>query len=156
MPRSTENTVRQEDRLEFDDPDELDDEEEVEYEEIEEEVEYEEVEEEEEEEDKSEVACEVDAKHDSKMADVDRNDEVEKEKHAELLALPPHGSEVYVGGISSDVSSEDLKKLFESVGEVVEVRIRGKGDNKLYAFVNLRTNELALKAIKELNNKNLK
>ncbi|CAN6330453.1 unnamed protein product [Urochloa humidicola] len=157
MPRSTEIIVRQEDRLEFDDPDEVDDEEEVEYEEIEEEVEYEEEEEEEEEEeDKLEVACEVDAKHDSKMADVDRNDEVEKEKHAELLALPPHGSEVYVGGISSDVSSEDLKKLFESVGEVVEVRIRGKGDNKLYAFVNLRTNELASKAIKELNNKNLK
>ncbi|CAL4995680.1 unnamed protein product [Urochloa decumbens] len=157
MPRSTENTVRQEDRLEFDDPDEVDDEEEVEYEEIEEEVEYEEVEEEEEEEeDKSEVACEVDAKHDSKMADVDRKDEVGKEKHAELLALPPHGSEVYVGGISSDISSEDLKKLFESVGEVVDVRIRRKGDNKLYAFVNLRTKELALKAIKELNNKNLK
>ncbi|CAL5098395.1 unnamed protein product [Urochloa decumbens] len=156
MPRSTENAVRQEDRLEFDDPDEVDDEEEVEYEEIEEEVEYEEVEEEEEEEDKSEVACEFDAKDDSKMANVDQKDEVEKEKHNELLALPPHGSEVYVGGISSDVSSEDLKKLFESVGEVVEVRIRGKGDNKLYAFVNFRTKELALKAIKELNNKDLK
>ncbi|TKV99169.1 hypothetical protein SEVIR_8G025900v4 [Setaria viridis] len=154
MPRSTENALRQEDHLEFDDPDEVD-EEEVEYEEIEEEVEYEEVEEdeEEEEEEKSEVVCEVDAKHESKM--VDQKDEEEKEKHAELLALPPHGSEVYVGGIS-DVSSEDLKKLFESVGEVVEVRIRGKGDNKLYAFVNFRTKELALKAIQKLNNKDLK
>ena len=110
--------VKQEDHLEFDDPDEEDEEEEVEYEEIEEEVEYEEVEEEEE---KSEVVCEGDAKHDSKMVDVDQKDEDEKGKHAELLALPPHGSEVYVGGISSDVSSEDLKNLFESVGEVVEV-----------------------------------
>lgn len=120
MPRSTENAPRQQDHLEFDDPDEVD-EEEVEYEEIEEEVEYEEVEEdeEEEEEENSEVACELDAKHDSKM--VDQKDEEEKEKHAELLALPPHGSEVYVGGISSDTSSEDIKKLFESVGEVVEV-----------------------------------
>jgi len=115
--------VKQEDHLEFDDPDEEDEEEEVEYEEIEEEVEYEEVEEEEEEEEeeKSEVACEGDAKHDSKMVDVDQKDEDEKGKHAELLALPPHGSEVYVGGISSDISSEDLKNLFESVGEVVEV-----------------------------------
>jgi len=116
--------VKQEDHLEFDDPDEEDEEEEVEYEEIEEEVEYEEVEEEEEEEEeeeKSEVACEGDAKHDSKMVDVYQKDEDEKEKHAELLALPPHGSEVYVGGISSDISSEDLKNLFESVGEVVEV-----------------------------------
>ncbi|XP_039775822.1 heterogeneous nuclear ribonucleoprotein Q-like isoform X3 [Panicum virgatum] len=150
--------VKQEDHLEFDDPDEEDEEEEVEYEEIEEEVEYEEVEEEEEEEEeeKSEVACEGDAKHDSKMAGVYQKDEDEKEKHAELLALPPHGSEVYVGGISSDISSEDLKNLFESVGEVVEVRIRGKGDNKLYAFVNFRDKELALKAIQKLNNKDLK
>jgi len=150
--------VKQEDHLEFDDPDEEDEEEEVEYEEIEEEVEYEEVEEEEEEEEeeKSEVACEGDAKHDSKMVDVYQKDEDEKEKHAELLALPPHGSEVYVGGISSDISSEDLKNLFESVGEVVEVRIRGKGDNKLYAFVNFRDKELALKAIQKLNNKDLK
>ncbi|RLN29634.1 uncharacterized protein C2845_PM05G06150 [Panicum miliaceum] len=134
MSRRTENAastksvelVKQEDHLEFDDPDEEDEEEEVEYEEIEEEVEYEE------------------------------KDEDEKEKHAELLALPPHGSEVYVGGISSDVSSEDLKNLFESVGEVAEVRIRGKGDNKLYAFVNFRAKELALKAIQKLNNKDLK
>ncbi|KAG2555708.1 heterogeneous nuclear ribonucleoprotein Q-like isoform X2 [Panicum virgatum] len=161
MSRRTENAastksvelVKQEDHLEFDDPDEEDEEEEIEYEEIEEEVEYEEVEEEEE---KSEVACEGDAKHDSKMVDVDQKDEDEKGKHAELLALPPHGSEVYVGGISSDVSSEDLKNLFESVGEVVEVRIRGKGDNRLYAFVNFRDKELALKAIQKLNNKDLK
>lgn len=130
MPRRTGDAVstksvelvKEEDRLEFDDPDEVDEEEEVEYEEIEEEVEYEEVEEEEEEEEeKSEVACEVDAKHDSKMVDADQKDEEEKGKHAELLALPPHGSEVYVGGISSDISSEDIKQLFESVGEVVEV-----------------------------------
>nr|CAB3489021.1 unnamed protein product [Digitaria exilis] len=165
MPRRTEDAVstkavelvKEEDRLEFDDPDEVDEEEEVEYEEIEEEVEYEEVEEEEEEEqEKSEVACEVDAKHDSKMVDADQKDEEEKEKHAELLALPPHGSEVYVGGISSDISSEDIKQLFESVGEVVEVRIRGKGDNKLYAFVSFRTKELASQAIQKLSNKNLK
>nr|CAB3459303.1 unnamed protein product [Digitaria exilis] len=130
MPRKTEDAVstksvelvKEEDCLEFDDPDEVDEEEEVEYEEIEEEVEYEEVEdeEEEEEEEKSEVACEVDAKHDSKLVDADQKDEEEQEKHAELLALPPHGSEVYVGGISSDMSSEDIKQLFESVGEVVE------------------------------------
>jgi hypothetical protein len=36
------------------------------------------------------------------------------------------------------------------------VRIRGKGDNKLYAFVNFRAKELALKAIQKLNNKDLK
>jgi hypothetical protein len=114
MPRNTENaastksvdSVEPEERLEFDD----DEEEEIEYEEIEEEVEeYEEVEEVDEEEDPEETEP------------VREADEDEKEKHAELLALPPHGSEVYIGGIASGVSSEDLKKLCESVGEVVEV-----------------------------------
>ncbi|TVU50788.1 hypothetical protein EJB05_02178 [Eragrostis curvula] len=154
MPRETENAAstnsvesdEPEDRLEFDD-DEVDEEEEVEYEEIEEEVEeYEEVEEvdEEEEEDPEEIEVVHEA-----------DDDVNR-KHAELLALPPHGSEVYIGGISSNVSSEDLKKLCESVGEVVEVRMRGKGDNRLYAFVNFRTKDLALKAIQKLNNKDLK
>ncbi|KAK3118345.1 hypothetical protein QOZ80_9BG0697630 [Eleusine coracana subsp. coracana] len=154
MPRNTENAastnsdepVEPEEHLEFDD-DEVDEEEEVEYEEIEEEVEeYEEVEEvdEEEEEDPQETHL------------VHEIDEDEKKKHAELLALPPHGSEVYIGGISSDVSSEDLKKLCESVGEVVEVRMRGKGDNRMYAFVTFRTKDLALKAIQKLNYKALK
>ncbi|TVT96741.1 hypothetical protein EJB05_58037 [Eragrostis curvula] len=154
MPRETENAAstnsvgsdEPEDRLEFDD-DEVDEEEEVEYEEIEEEVEeYEEVEEVDEEEEEDPEETEV----------VHEADDDEKTKHAELLALPPHGSEVYIGGISSNVSSEDLKKLCESVGEVVEVRMRGKGDNRLYAFVNFRTKDLASKAIQKLNNKDLK
>jgi hypothetical protein len=34
--------------------------------------------------------------------------------------------------------------------------MRGKGDNRLYSFVNFRTKELALKAIQKLNNKDLK
>jgi hypothetical protein len=34
--------------------------------------------------------------------------------------------------------------------------MQGKGDNRLYAFVNFRTKELALKAIQKLNNKDLK
>jgi heterogeneous nuclear ribonucleoprotein R len=194
MPRRTGNAAPtksvelvKQDQLEFDDPDEVDDEEEVEYEEIEEEVEYEEVEEEEEEDEdeedeEMEGVHEIDANDESKMVDADGKVENEKEKHAELLALPPHGAEVYVGGISSDVSSEDLKQLFESVGEVVEVstasfsglafafllsanleshfflqvRMRGKGDNRTYAFINFRTKAMALKAIQNLSNKDLK
>ncbi|XP_008662372.3 heterogeneous nuclear ribonucleoprotein Q isoform X3 [Zea mays] len=159
MPRWTENSastksaelVKQQDRLEFDDPDEVDEEEEVEYEEVEEEVEYEETEDEY---GQTEAVRQVDAKHDSKMVDAD-TDEGGKGSHDELLALPPHGSEVYVGGIASDVSSDDLKKLCESVGEVVEVRMPGKS-GRLYAFVNFRTKELASKAIQKLNNKDLK
>ncbi|KAL6906052.1 hypothetical protein ACP4OV_003653 [Aristida adscensionis] len=164
-PTKSDELVEQEEHLEFDDDDEVDEEEEVEYEEIEEYEEVEEIEEEEEEEEEeedpeeSELVHELDAT--SKMTNVYQKDSIndddeEKQKHAELLALPPHGSEVYIGGISSDASSEDIKKLCESVGEVVEVRMRGKGDNRLYAFVNFRSKDLAIRAIRKLNNKDLK
>jgi glycerol dehydrogenase-like iron-containing ADH family enzyme len=66
--------------------------------------------------------CEFDVNDESKIVDVDANDENEKQKHAELLALI-HGAKVYVGAyllmyllkISYNYS-EDLKQLFESVG----------------------------------------
>lgn len=45
----------------------------------------------------------------------------EKEKHAELLDLPPHGSEVFIGGLSRDISEEDLRELCEPFGEIFEV-----------------------------------
>lgn len=141
MPRRTDNAAsansvepeKSEECLEFDDDEEEEvEEEEIEYEEIEEEIEEEE--EVEEDEDVVEEVEEVDEEEDeeeeeesdetegvSKTKGVHQKDVTEKGKHAELLALPPHGSEVYVGGISSDVSSEDLKRLCEPVGEVVEV-----------------------------------
>ncbi|KAG8376734.1 hypothetical protein BUALT_Bualt09G0094600 [Buddleja alternifolia] len=141
-------------------------EEEVEYEEVEEEVEEEEEEEVEEEvEEEEEVENDVDGRgakkvHDSDddMENAEGEEEVEK-KHAELLALPPHGSEVYLGGISQDTSEDDLKHFCESIGEVTEVRImKGKdsNENKGYAFVTFRTKELASKAIKDLSNTELK
>lgn len=99
---------------------------------IEEEVEYEEVEEEievEEEEEEEEVEEEVEEeKENIEVADRDEETEVvereedEKKKHVELLALPPHGSEVYLGGIPHDASEEDLRNFCESIGEVTEVR----------------------------------
>uniref|UniRef100_A0A803MXV0 RRM domain-containing protein n=1 Tax=Chenopodium quinoa TaxID=63459 RepID=A0A803MXV0_CHEQI len=83
----------------------------------------------------------------------------DKKKHAELLALPPHGSEVYVGNIPQDATEEDLRGFCESIGEVVEVRImKGKepGENKGYAFVMFRTKEMASKAMEKLNGTELK
>ncbi|CAI0391731.1 unnamed protein product [Linum tenue] len=124
-------------------------EEEVEYEEVEEEVEEEEVEEE-------EVEEEVEEDEEEGF---NGEEESEEKKHAELLALPPHGSEVYVGGIPHDVSEHDLRHFCESVGEVTEVRImKGKesGEGKGYAFVTFRTKELANKAMKDLNNSEFK
>jgi len=48
-------------------------------------------------------------------------DEEEKRKWDELLALPPHGSEVFIGGLPRDITEEDLRELCEPLGEIYEV-----------------------------------
>ncbi|VVA21828.1 PREDICTED: heterogeneous nuclear [Prunus dulcis] len=174
---ASERPIESEERVDLDgdnDPEETI-EEEVEYEEVEEEEEVEEVEEEEEEEEEEDpeegeeegenkgAATKSDGQKssdgDEVMTVVDGEEEEEKKKHAELLARPPHGSEVYLGGIPHDASEEDLRGFCESIGEVTEVRImKGKdsGEAKGYAFVTFRNKELASKAIEELNNSELK
>nr|XP_016448228.1 PREDICTED: heterogeneous nuclear ribonucleoprotein R [Nicotiana tabacum] len=162
-----EKPIETEEQVDFEGDNEED--EEIEYEEVEEEVEMEEVEEEEgveeeeeeeeEEENESDGAGEAKGSKDVKMkVDTNAEEDVE-EKHAKLLALPPHGSEVYIGGITQDVSEADVRDFCETIGEVTEVRImKGKDStqNKGYAFVTYRNKELASKAIKELNNTELK
>lgn len=62
--------------------------------------------------------------HIGNMEDIEKSasiNEDEKEKHAELLDLPPHGSEVFIGGLSRDISEEDLRELCEPLGEIFEV-----------------------------------
>ncbi|KAB2607805.1 heterogeneous nuclear ribonucleoprotein R-like [Pyrus ussuriensis x Pyrus communis] len=173
---ASERHVESDERVDLDgdnDPEETI-EEEVEYEEVEEEEEVEvEEEEEEEEEDPDEEGEEEEENKqpatksdgqkssdgDEEMTVAGAEDEEEKKKHAELLARPPHGSEVYLGGIPHDASEEDLRGFCESIGEVTEVRImKGKdsGEAKGYAFVTFRNKELASKAIEELNNSELK
>lgn len=151
-----------EEQVDFEEPVE---EEEVEYEEVEEEVEEEEEEEEveeeveEDEEEEEEEQEEANDEKGQKGQDVEMENADDEEKHAQLLALPPYGSEVYLGGIPPDASEDDIKKFCESIGEVTEVRImRGKdaSEHKGYAFVTFRTKELASTAIKELHTKELK
>lgn len=48
-------------------------------------------------------------------------DDDEKQKRAELLALPPHGSEVFIGALPRDITEEDLRDLCDPVGDIVEV-----------------------------------
>ncbi|KAL5156269.1 Heterogeneous nuclear ribonucleoprotein Q [Glycine soja] len=86
-------------------------------------------------------------------------DEDEKEKHDELLALPPHGSEVFIGGLPRDVCEDDLRELCEPMGDILEVRLmkdRDTGENKGYAFVAFKTKEVAQKAIEEIHSKEFK
>lgn len=85
--------------------------------------------------------------------------EEEQKEHAELLALPPHGSEVFIGGIPRDVSEEDLRDLCEPLGEIHEVRVmrnRDTGESKGFAFVVFKTKDEAQKTIEELHNKEYK
>ena len=55
---------------------------------------------------------------------------------------------LYVGNISYSVTNEQLKELFSSYGEVVDIRIiEGKG----FGFVEMSTSAEAEKAKEELN-----
>ncbi|KAK9093804.1 hypothetical protein Scep_025273 [Stephania cephalantha] len=85
--------------------------------------------------------------------------EEDKVKHAELLSLPPHGSEIFLGGIPRDVMEEELQDLCEPFGELAEVRLmkdKGTGESKGYAFIVFRSRDAAQKAIEVLHSKEFK
>ncbi|URD89159.1 hypothetical protein MUK42_27363, partial [Musa troglodytarum] len=113
------NPHEHEEQVALDDPEELM-EDKVEYEEVEKEVEEkeeevveEELEEEEQETDVANVSNAGDAAGgDASMVEGEKDDD-ESKKHAELLALPPNGSEIYVGGIPRDASEEELRSFCE-------------------------------------------
>ncbi|KAI4372668.1 hypothetical protein MLD38_010871 [Melastoma candidum] len=63
--------------------------------------------------------------------------------------------EVFVGGLDKDVTKDDLKKVFSSVGEVTEVRLMMNPQtkkNKGFAFLRFASVEQARKAVAELKN----
>ncbi|GMP75305.1 hypothetical protein CsSME_00032452 [Camellia sinensis var. sinensis] len=68
-------------------------------------------------------------------------DEDDKEECAELLALPPHGSEIFVGGLPRDINL---------------MKNRDTGEGKSFAFVTFKTKEVTQQAIEELHNKEFK
>ncbi|KAE8681578.1 D-arabinono-1,4-lactone oxidase-like [Hibiscus syriacus] len=85
--------------------------------------------------------------------------EEEKEKWAQLLALPPSGSEVFIGGLPKDTSEDDLRDFCEPIGEIFEIRLikdKKSGESKGYAFVAFKTKEVAEKAVEELHRKEFK
>lgn len=90
---------------------------------------------------------------------VEPKDDVDKEKHAELLSLPPHGSEVFVGGLPREATEEDLRELCEPCGEIFEVKLvkdKEKRESKGFAFVTFIAKDAAQKAIEELQDKEFK
>ena len=49
-------------------------------------------------------------------------------------ALPPHGSEVFIGGLPRDITEDDLCELCEPLGEIYEVCSRVTRINPLFFF----------------------
>ncbi|XP_072968949.1 heterogeneous nuclear ribonucleoprotein Q [Typha angustifolia] len=86
-------------------------------------------------------------------------DEEGRRKWAELLALPPHGSEVFIGGLPRDAKEEDLRELCQPFGEIFEVRLmkdKDTGESKGFAFITFTTRDAAQNAIEEIHDKEFK
>ena len=66
---------------------------------------------------------------------------------------------LFVGNLDSEVTHEDLRRLFEAYGQVVQVHIivdRDTGLPRGFAFVEMTSDAEAEKAIKALNGSMLK
>ena len=66
---------------------------------------------------------------------------------------------IYVGNLASEVTEEDLNNLFSKYGNVASVKIikdMYSGTSKGFGFIELPGQSEALKAINELNSKDLK
>eukprot|EP00271_Cylindrocystis_brebissonii_P014310 TRINITY_DN3562_c0_g2_i1.p1 TRINITY_DN3562_c0_g2~~TRINITY_DN3562_c0_g2_i1.p1 ORF type:complete len:642 (+),score=194.84 TRINITY_DN3562_c0_g2_i1:113-2038(+) len=76
---------------------------------------------------------------------------------------PPHGSEVFIGGIprESETIAADVEELCSPIGKIFEIRImrdpkEAAGTNKGYAFVTFTCKEDAEKAIETLKDVEIK
>lgn len=67
---------------------------------------------------------------------------------------PPKGSEVFVGKLPRDCFEPELVETFEKVGKIYEIRLMMdfNGANRGFCFIQFYTAEAAQRAIKELNN----
>lgn len=102
---------------------------------------------------------------DEVLADDDVDDPIEEtevleEECKELTAIAKEHKikkecEIFVGGLDRDAVEEDLRQVFEKIGEVVEVRLHKNpitNKNKGYAFVKFSNKEYAKRALLEMKN----
>ncbi|XP_021765260.1 heterogeneous nuclear ribonucleoprotein Q-like [Chenopodium quinoa] len=81
-------------------------------------------------------------------------------EHKELAAAAKERKvkkelEIFVGGLDREVIEDDVKKTFEKVGEVVEVRLLKDtltNKNRGFAFVRFATKDQAKRALSEMKN----
>lgn len=68
-------------------------------------------------------------------------------------------SKLFVGNISWDATEEDIRKAFKAIGTVLEVKLvndREKpGRHKGFGFVTMDSDEEAMRAIEELDGKEI-
>ena len=71
---------------------------------------------------------------------------------------PPRGSEIFIGKIPRDIYEDELVPVFEKVGPIYEFRLMMdfSGSNRGYAFCMYTNKADAKRAIKELNNYEIK
>ncbi|MFH1521231.1 MAG: RNA-binding protein [Candidatus Micrarchaeota archaeon] len=65
---------------------------------------------------------------------------------------------LYVGNLAFSVTQEQLKDLFAHLGEVTEVTLiidKASGRSRGFGFVTITDDEVALKAISEMNGKEI-
>ena len=69
-------------------------------------------------------------------------------------APPPRGCEIFVGKIPRDCYEDELVPAFEKIGNIYELRLMMdfSGSNRGYAFVMFTNKQDAQKAVKEMNN----
>jgi RNA recognition motif-containing protein len=63
-------------------------------------------------------------------------------------------TKLFVGGLSSETSTEELRKAFAKFGEIVDVAVitdRASGQSRGFGFVSFSSSEAAATAIKEMN-----
>ena len=67
---------------------------------------------------------------------------------------PPKGCEVFVGKVPRECCERELVPIFERVGQIFELRLMMNftGLNRGFLFVRYTTREAAKRAVRELNN----
>ncbi|GLJ31291.1 hypothetical protein SUGI_0627750 [Cryptomeria japonica] len=105
-----------------------------------------------------EKSSEDDGNHDTvedAPAVEENSEKLEKDKDEsndeELLALPPHGTEVFLGNLPREITKEDLTSLCEQCGEIFDITIKREADRAVYSFITFTAKESAKSAIEKLN-----
>lgn len=67
--------------------------------------------------------------------------------------IPPRGCEVFVGKVPRDCMEDELVPIFEKAGKIYEIRLMMdfNGQNRGYCFVTYTVRQDAKRAVKELN-----